>query len=175
MEGKIVIRQETQSDYKAVYRIIQSAFKQNSEANLVELLRYSEAFIPELSLISTLDSNVVGHILFTRIKIIKSDKNEAESLALAPLSVNPQNQNNGIGRQLVKYGLDKARELQYKSVIVLGHEHYYSKFGFVPASQWNIQSPYSVSNNRFMAIELVPRGLKNINGMVKYAKEFDNI
>jgi len=173
MEEKIEIRQEAQSDFKEVDRIIQSAFRQNNEANLVKLLRSSEAFIPELSLVSILNGIVIGHILFTRIKIIKPDKNEIESLALAPLSVSPENQNKGIGRQLIWSGLDRARELQYKSVIVLGHEHYYPKFGFVPARKWNIQSPYSVSTNRFMALELESDALKYTEGQVKYAKEFE--
>jgi predicted N-acetyltransferase YhbS len=173
MDKKIVIRQETHNDFKEVDRTIKFAFGQNSEAYLVELLRSSEAFIPELSLVSTLDRKVIGHILFTRIKIIDTDSNEIESLALAPLAVKPENQNKGVGGQLVKFGLNRARELQHKSVIVLGHEHYYSKFGFVPANKWNIQSPFSVPSNRFMGIELISDGLKNVNGKVKYAKEFE--
>lgn len=175
MKGEIVIRQEIRSDFREVKSVIQSAFRQDSEANLVELLRNSKAFIPELSIVSTLNSKIIGHILFTRITIIKANKSEVQSLALAPLSVSPDNQNKGIGGKLVMCGLERARELQHKSIIVLGHEYYYSKFGFAPASKWNIQSPYSVPPNRFMAIELMPDVLKNSAGIVKYAKEFDTL
>ena len=77
--------------------------------------------------------------------------------------------------QTAAAGLEKARELQHKSVIVLGHEHYYPKFGFVPADKWNIKSPYDVPRNAFMALELVTDGLKNANGLVKYPKEFDTV
>ena len=77
--------------------------------------------------------------MFTKIQIEDEDKSKTESLALAPMAVRPEFQNKGIGGQLIKHGLEKAKELQHKSVIVLGHEHYYPKFGFVPADKWNIK------------------------------------
>lgn len=172
---RVNIRQENKDDINVVFEVNKLAFGQDNEANLVELLRQSKAFIPELSLVATLDNKIVGHILFTKIQIVNDDKSETESLALAPMAVRPEFQNKGIGKQLIKHGLDKARELKHKSVIVLGHEHYYPKFGFVPADKWNIKSPYEVPTNVFMALELVTDGLKNTNGLVKYPKEFETV
>jgi len=63
----------------------------------------------------------------------------------------------------------------FKSVIVLGHEHYYPKFGFQPADKWNLKSPFDIPSNVFMAIELISDGLKNISGTVVYPKEFENV
>ena len=94
---------------------------------------------------------------------------------LAGLDKKPEFQQQGIGGQLVQHGLNKARELKYTSVIVLGHEHYYPKFGFLPAEKWNIQSPYDVPSSFFMAVELIPDGLKDVNGMVQYPKEFEGV
>lgn len=151
------------------------AFGRDNEANLVELLRQSKVFAPNLSLVATFDNEIVGHNLFTKIRTINDDKVETESLALAPMAVKPTFQYRGIGGQLIKHGLEKARELQYKSVTVLGHEHYYPKFGFAPANKWNIKSPYDVPANGFMAVELVADGLKNASGLVKYPKEFETV
>ncbi len=172
---EIQIRQENKDDFNTVFEVNRLAFGQDNEANLVDLLRNSNAFIPELSLVATFDNEIVGHILFTKIEIINDDQNLTESLALAPMAVIPGFQNKGVGRQLIKRGLDKAKELQYKSVIVLGHEQYYPKFGFVPAEKWNIRSPYDVPKNVFMALELVTDGLKNSSGIVKYPKEFEAV
>lgn len=171
----VKIRQENKDDINAVFEVNTLAFKQNNEANLVDLLRQSNTFIPELSIVATLDNKIIGHILFTKIKIVNDDKNETESLALAPMAVIPAFQQKGIGGQLIKSGLEKAKELGYKSVIVLGHEHYYPKFGFEPTIKWNIKSPYDVPTTVFMALELVINGLKNTNGIVKYPKEFEMV
>lgn len=177
MNVRIFIRQETQDDFKEIFEINLSAFRQDKEARLVNALRNNQdAFIPELSIVA-IDSKtkIVGHILFTKIKIVQDNQPEMESLALAPMAIRPEFQRIGIGGQLIKSGLEKAKELKYKSVIVLGHKHYYPKFGFVPANKWNIISPYDVPTTHFMAIELVKDGLKNVIGLVKYAKEFKNL
>jgi predicted N-acetyltransferase YhbS len=65
--------------------------------------------------------------------------------------------------------------LGYQSVIVLGHEDYYPKFGFEPAEKWNIKAPFDVPSNVFMAIELVKGSLENISGTVIYPKEFETV
>ncbi len=168
------IRQENKADFNDVFKVHQLAFGQDNEANLVDLLRHSNAFIPELSLVATFETKVVGHILFTKIKIINDYKSITESLALAPMAVRPDFQNKGIGGQLINHGLKIAKELRYKSVIVLGHKDYYPKFGFEPTTKWNIKSPFSISDTgNFMGIELIADGLKNAVGMVKYPDEFE--
>lgn len=172
---KVEIRQETEADFSDVYRLNLSAFEQDTEARLVALLRSSDAFIPSLSLVAAADNEIVGHILFTKIKIRDDKGNECDSLALAPMAVKPTLQKQGIGGQLVRYGLAKARELGHESVIVVGHEHYYPKFGFVPAGKWSIKAPFEVPANVFMGIELVRDGLKGITGTVQYPKEFDAV
>jgi predicted N-acetyltransferase YhbS len=171
---KIAIRQETEADYSGVYQLNAEAFGQEAEAKLVDALRISDAFIPELSLIATIDNTLIGHILFTKIKIRNGDTT-FNSLALAPMAVSVSYQNKGIGSQLVTKGLHRAKMLGYSSVIVLGHKEFYPKFGFVPADKWHIRSPYDVPTDVFMGIELTKNGLKGIEGTVEYAKEFENV
>lgn len=169
------IRQESKGDLKEIYNLNSLAFGQENEAKLVDFLRDSDAFVPELSLVATIDNNIVGYILFAKIKIIDDRHNKFDSLALAPMAVRPGFQKKGIGGQLIKTGLDKARQMNFKSVIVLGHEHYYPKFGFVPADKWKIKAPFDVPANVFMGIELVADGLKNVSGTVRYPKEFEKV
>jgi putative acetyltransferase len=168
------IREEIPQDYEAVYHIHELAFRQANEAKLVNALRKSTAFIPALSLVAISSQAISGHILFTNIRI-KNGDSVHESLALAPVSVHPGYQRQGIGSALIRAGLQKAGDLGYDSVIVLGHEHYYPKFGFLPAAGWRINAPFEVPSNAFMALELKPGGLSGVSGTVEYAQEFDMV
>ncbi|HQU96486.1 MAG TPA: N-acetyltransferase [Saprospiraceae bacterium] len=176
MTEQITIRPETQDDHREVFEINHIAFGQDNESKLVDALRKNQtAFVPELSIVATDNKKIVGHILFTKIIIKDDNGNLNESLGLAPMAVRPELQKRGIGGQLIRKGLEVAKESGFKSVIVLGHEHYYPKFGFQPADKWNLKSPFDIPSNVFMAIELISDGLKNISGTVVYPKEFENV
>lgn len=176
MKREIIIRQEGIDDKDAVFSLHRAAFGHEQEAKLVDALRKNSAvFVPELSLVATADETVVGHILFTRIRIVDQTGHAVESLALAPMAVSQDFQKHGIGRQLIGQGLTVARDLGFTSVIVLGYEHYYSRFGFLPTSKWHIYPPFQVPANVYMALELVEGGLHNVAGTVQYPAEFDAV
>ncbi|KMK74348.1 GNAT family N-acetyltransferase [Alkalihalobacillus pseudalcaliphilus] len=172
----IDIRQEKSTDYQETLAVVQQAFlneeySNKSEHLLVSKLRKSAAFIPELSLIAFDETTIVGHILLTKITI-EYDGKKVNSLALAPVSVLPAYQKKGIGSHLIRTALEKAKELHYDSVIVLGHPQYYPKFGFQKASKWGIQAPFDVTDDSFMALELAKDSLENVRGTVVYPKAF---
>ncbi|MFK7771729.1 MAG: GNAT family N-acetyltransferase [Saprospiraceae bacterium] len=164
------IRQETPLDFKSVYTLNHLAFKQEGESQLIEKIRMGDTFIPELSLVAEQDEKVIGHILFSKTKII--GEQTYPSLALAPMSVHPDFQNKKIGSELITIGLQIAKKLNFEHVIVLGHKNYYPKFGFQKASTWNIRCPFEVPDDHFMAIELVERSLENKGGLVEYPPVF---
>ncbi|MCC3216425.1 N-acetyltransferase [Chryseobacterium sp. X308] len=173
----ITIRKEEKEDHQKVFQLTEEAFREmeysdHQEQFLVEKLRRSEAFIPELSLVGE-DKNgvIVGHILFTKIKIVNEEKS-FDSLALAPVSVKPEFQNQGIGTKLILEGHRIAKELGYESVILIGHEKYYPRFGYKKTSNFGISFPFDVPEENGMAVELVKDGLKDKKGVVKYPHEF---
>lgn len=172
---KQIVRKETKADQQAVFEVNQQAFGRDDEAKLVDALRKNaEVFIPQLSLVALAGEEIVGHILFTRVQIQDGNKLK-DSLALAPMAVKPGFQGLGVGGQLIQKGLEVATKLGFRSVIVLGHEHYYPKFGFRPAERWGVKSPFDVPNEVFMAIELVPDGLNDSSGLVVYPREFESV
>ncbi|MCU9602117.1 GNAT family N-acetyltransferase [Pallidibacillus thermolactis] len=175
---KIIIKQEQVENYKVTEELVRYAFdnaehSDGNEHNLVSQIRNSNVFIPELSLVAIDKDNnkQVGHILLSKIKI-KNDDQVVESLALAPVSVLPEYQNQGVGKLLISESLKKAKELRFNSVVVLGHPEYYPKFGFKKASTWGIKAPFEVPDEAFMAIELGENTLDKVSGVVEYPSVF---
>jgi len=173
-EGTVTVRPEHPEDREAVSEVIRLAFSGDAEVKLVEALRKSEAFIPGLSLVALKSGAVVGHILFHPITI-RAEGRSIGALALAPLSVRPEQQDAGIGSVLVQQGLARCRELGHRIVIVLGHPTYYTRFGFVQAMPKGIDAPFKVPSEAFLVLELVPGALDGVHGMVEYPHEFDGL
>lgn len=165
------IRQETCKDYEEVYSVVKTAFdhaehSDGKEPELVNALRKSDAFIPELSLVAEMDGKIVGHIMFTKAIV-----GDVAVLALAPLSVIGEYQRKGIGSALIREGHKIATELGFAYSVVLGHESYYPRMGYMPADTFGIKPPFEVPRENFMAYR-INKNAPGICGMIKYAKEF---
>ncbi|MDR2995868.1 MAG: N-acetyltransferase, partial [Bacillus cereus] len=145
-------------------------FSDKKEHELVKRIRECDAFVPDLSIVAV-DEEIVGHILLSKITI-EQDGASVDSLALAPVSVAPNHQKKGIGGKLIIVALEKAKELGYGSVVVLGHSEYYPKFGFERASQRNIKAPFEVPDEVFMVMELRENALQGVEGIVQYSSAF---
>lgn len=172
----IIIRQEKETDYKFSEKIVEESFRNeeysdHKEHFLIEKLRRSNAFIPELSLVAEINKEIIGYIMLTRI-FIENDHSRHVSLALAPVAILPEYQNRGIGSKLINESLKIAKELGFESVIVLGHDKYYPRFGFKPTSSFGIKAPFDIPNEMFMAVELRDDSLAGVKGTVIYSKEF---
>ena len=173
---EIKLRQETEQDHKSVFNVIQQAFENeeysdHKEQFLVERLRKSNAFIPELSIVAEVDNKIVGHILLTKLEI-ENDINTYESLALAPVSVLPEFQGKGVGSKLILHSHEVAKELGYKSIMLLGHEKYYPRFGYELTNKYGIEMPFDVPAENCMVAVLAKNGLSGVRGKVIYPDAF---
>lgn len=172
MDMDIIIRQELESDFDKVYDIVKSAFENakhtnHDEQDLVVRLRKSDAFIPELSLVAKKDGELVGHIMFTKTRI-----GEHTVITLAPVSILPKEQSQGIGGKLIEKGHEIAKRLGYTLCVLVGHPDYYPRFGYIPASRLGIKMPFDVPEDAFMVKELADHA--DISGTVEFPKEFFN-
>lgn len=170
----ITLRPEKPKDYSAITKVNDLSFKRKAEGRLIKQLRKREEFVSPLSIVAKMDKQIVGHILFTPVDIEDGDKRH-KTLTLAPMSVLPEYQKKSIGKLLVIYGLQKAKELGYKSATVLGHPSYYPKLGFEIASKYGIKSPFPAPDEAFLIIELSNGSLKNVKGTVIFPEEFDEV
>jgi len=163
----VAVRSEETADQSAVYSLNESAFGRPDEARLVDDLRHEGAVL--LSLVAERETEIVGHILFTRMWIDYTDGSIA-AVALAPMAVLPGFQRSGIGGKLITNGLAMLRERGEQVVIVLGHPDYYPRFGFSVEKARSLQSPFPPE--AFMAVELSAGALAGISGRVRYPSAF---
>ncbi|GHU47115.1 N-acetyltransferase [Spirochaetia bacterium] len=153
---------EQPDDYKAVERLTFAAFETmelpgrtgTNEHFLAHIMRDTEAFIPELDFIGTIDSEIVANIMYTKSKIVRPDGSETVTVTFGPVSVRPERQRSGFGGTIIRHSLDVARKLGYGAVIIVGHADYYPRFGFKPASAYNLTMPDGSVFDAFMALEL---------------------
>lgn len=171
----LTIRPETPADIPAIYALNKAAFdNRDAEPGLVDAVRRSDGFIPQLSLVAELDRQVTGHILFSIIKI-ETPTGPIPALALAPMAVLPGFQGQGTGSALVRRGLEECRRLGHAIVIVLGHPNFYPRFGFSAALTRALECPYGDCGPAWMAIELIPGALQGVTGRVVYPPAFEGV
>ncbi len=100
-------RPERPDDVRAIRKVNLAAFPTAAEADLVEALRASDAWIEGLSIVTEDPAGtVVGHALLTRCHV-----DGAPALALAPCAVLPRVQRSGAGSAAIRAGLEAARAM----------------------------------------------------------------
>lgn len=165
----VTIRFEIRSDYETVQKVNQLAFGRPDEAALVNALRSQAA--PYVSLIAERELEIIGHIFFSPVSIENSGPIQL-AFGLAPMAVTPEHQRRGVGSLLVTEGLKECKRLGGDLVVVVGHSHYYPRFGFRPAVQFGLTCEYEVAPEEFMVKELHQGALTGVQGLVKYHKVF---
>jgi putative acetyltransferase len=160
-------RPETADDVRAIREVNLAAFPTAVEADLVEALRASDAWIEGLSIVTEdSEGTVVAHALLTRCHV-----DGALALALAPCAVLPRVQGSGAGSAAIRAGLETARAMGENLVLVLGHAEYYPRFGFTPASAFGIRPSFDVPDEAMMALALHPDA-ETPRGTISYPTPF---
>lgn len=109
---------------------MEAAFNKRDEATLVERLRASTLYRPELAMVAERDGEIVGHVMISDVEL-RDGAMSHRVLSLAPLAVRPDVHKDGIGSALVQASTAKADELGEPLVILQGSPLYYPRFGFV--------------------------------------------
>jgi len=167
----VQIRPETPADCLAIRAVNEQAFGRPKEARIVDAVRESPFFIPDLSLVAESDGEIVGHVLFSRGKV-EGEAGTWELLALGPVAVRPSCQRQGIGSRLIRAGLERAIELGHRGVFLIGHPTFYPRYGFTSARAFGLELPFEVPDEVFMALPLWPGALAGVRGSVVYPPAF---
>ncbi len=167
------IRQSVQNDIQGLLKVEREAFGEAEGPEIVELvtnLLEDSTAKPYLSMVAVEEGIILGHILFTNATITNHESTVA--VILAPLAVDPDRQNKGIGGKLVEAGFKSLSKLGTDLVFVLGHPTYYPRFGFLPANDFGLEAPYPIAEHHadaWMVKELKPGILSHLKGKVNCA------
>jgi putative acetyltransferase len=123
------IRPETVDDYAEVSDVVTMAFGSTEEADLVEAIRASPEYIPELALVAELGGQVVGHVMIS-YALLREEEQLTRVAILAPLAVAPSFHGRGIGSALVRRVTADAEALGEPAVVLEGSPGFYGRLGF---------------------------------------------
>lgn len=139
------------------------AFGPDRQKKTVYRFRDGVPHLPELALVAEDESGAFrGTLRFWPVRI-----GDTPALLLGPLTVVGGLRKTGVGTRLMWAGLDRAKQLGHRIVILVGDEPYYSRFGFRRALAVPLSLPGPVDLARFLALELVPGALDGVTGMVE--------
>jgi putative acetyltransferase len=157
----IKIRNEMESDYKAVEDITRKAFYNMyvpgcSEHYLVHIMRGHEDFIPELDFVLELDNRVIGNIMYTKARLVDEAGEEKEILTFGPVSVAPEYQRMGYGKMLMEHSFKQAVSLGYDVIVIFGSPMNYVSRGFKSCKKFNVCLENGTYPAAMMVKALVP-------------------
>jgi putative acetyltransferase len=148
----VIIRPETAADYEAIRRVNDEAFGGLVEAKLVDAIRGSDRFIPELSLVAVSEAQTLGHVISSYVDV---EPGARRVLQVGPLAVLPAHQRRGIGSALMEETIRIADACGEPLLLIEGNPKYYKRFGFTRADAVGIEPPPEARGPQYFMIRLL--------------------
>jgi len=167
-QAGVSLRDERAGDAGSRERLLDAAFGPARFEKTCERLREGRLPARDLALVAKDGDALVGTLRFWHV-----EAGGASALLLGPLAVAQSHRALGLGGALMRMGLDRARALSHKAVILVGDEPYYSRFGFARAPVQGLDLPGWHDPARFLGLEFVAGALAHARGMVIAAGVMD--
>ena len=139
----MIIRFEKEKDYFETENLTREAFwnvyrEGCFEHLIIHNLRKDKSFVKELDYCIEIDNKIIANIVYAKGKLKLENGNIREILIFGPVSVLPEYQKKGYGEKLINYTIEKAKELGFDAIVIMGNPNYYKKFGFESCSKYKI-------------------------------------
>jgi predicted N-acetyltransferase YhbS len=175
---ELVIRNETENEYRVVEEITREAFWNLyfpgcQEHYLVHKMRDHADFIKELDLVAELNGKIVGNIMYTKAWLIDETGREMGILCFGPLCVLPEVQRKGIGGALIAHSKDMAIKRGVKAIVIFGDPHNYCKYGFKCSKDLNISDMEGNYPSGMLTLELEPGALAGHTWKYRYSAVYE--
>ena len=172
-----IIKTVSPIDYERTLDFVEKVFTDSESKedglivrSLVNEIRNKKYYEKELDLMMVNENDeVIGFALFSRFHI--EGKYEEELLLLSPVAVKTELQRKHISKDLLEYGINKAKQLGYLAILVEGNPLNYRARGFKTSADYQIYAHESIhlpAIECLMVLELKENALDNIKGYVNY-------
>ena len=163
----IIVRGENNGEASKIIAIVEEAFPDPRLRTLVQNLRRSSYFKPELSCVAEQGPELLGYVLYFPVMVQGNGKSH-KAVHMSPIAVRQIEGRQGIGERLVRHGIQRAHSLGFEIVLVMGPAPYFSYFGFKRASEQGIQANLPVSDENFLVHFMRPELAGQTAGKVLY-------
>ena len=165
------IRLEETKDFREVENLTREAFWNVyrpgcTEHYVLNQYRTNPDFIPKLDFVMEdgdgehqSPGKIIGHVMFSKAEIMLDDGMVFPSWTFGPISIHPDYKRKGYGLKLLKYAIEKAKEIGIGLLQMEGNIEFYKHAGFDLASKMNIHyhaEPRDAEVPYFLAQELIP-------------------
>ncbi|MGI9325048.1 MAG: GNAT family N-acetyltransferase [Pseudomonadales bacterium] len=165
MIESLTLRPDQDSDQPGVQAIVTEAFGDRpAEAQLVQSLKANGN--DRLATVALAQGNIIGYVLASPIRL--EPEQALRCLGIAPLAVAIAHQRQGVGTELMRFVIDRARAEGIDALFLLGDPAYYQRFGFQAT---HIGNEYGATA-AFMALELATNCLSGVDAVAQYSPEF---
>lgn len=171
-QDNLVIRLETENDYRNTENLVREAFWNVykpgcNEHYVLHTFRKRPEFVPELDFVMEKDGKLIGQVMYARTVIQKDGGGELPIMTLGPIGIHPDYKRQGYGKILLDYSMEKAEAMGAGALCFEGNIDFYGKSGFVVASTMGVHyydEPRDEVVPYFLCKELEKGYLDGING-----------
>ena len=164
----MIVRAETPDDHADIRRIVDEAFGDTITGDIVDGIRASDRFVPELSLVAVSERQTLGHVISSYVDLVPGTR---RVLQVGPLAVVPSHQRRGIGTALMHETIRIADERGEPLLLIEGSQVYYGRFGFTRADEQGIEMPPESHGPQFFMIRPLRAYDPTLRGRAVYPPE----
>lgn len=139
MTMSIIIRNETEKDYRTTENLVRESFWNVyrpgcTEHYVLHCYRNQPDFVPELDFVMEKDGEMIGQVIYVRSAIKTYDGKSISIMTFGPIGIAPAYKRQGYGKRLLDYSMEMAKGMGAGALAITGNILFYGKSGFVPAS-----------------------------------------
>jgi putative acetyltransferase len=164
----LIIRAETSADHDAIRKVNDEAFGDPIDAKLVDAIRASDRYVPELSLVAVFEGQTVGHVISSYVDV---EPGARRVLQVGPLAVLPSHQRRGIGTALMHETIRIADARAEPLLLIEGNPKYYERFGFSRADAAGIEPPPEAHGPQYFMVRPLAAYAPGFRGNAVYPSE----